>query len=124
MGSLKALRRAAFERQHHRCHYCGVQMWESGGDPLPQLGRPRLLQCTAEHLHARCDGGADRADNIVAACRFCNERRHQRAVPLTPAAYLQHVARRLAQRRWHPAFIHAARLLPNRSTAAEPAAMC
>jgi len=31
---------------------------------------------TAEHLVARMDGGKDTRQNIVAACRRCNEMRH------------------------------------------------
>jgi len=39
---------------------------------------------TAEHLEARCEGGADSTDNIVAACRFCNGRRHRAKVARNP----------------------------------------
>jgi len=53
------------------------------------------LQATAEHLVARCKGGTDAPDNIVAACRFCNTRRHQTKHPLTPEAYARRVQARL-----------------------------
>lgn len=35
---------------------------------------PRV--CTADHLIIRSDGGRTTEDNIVAACRECNNRRH------------------------------------------------
>jgi hypothetical protein len=60
-----------------------------------------LLQCTAEHLVARCDGGSDSPDNIVAACRHCNSRRHRRPEPLDPLTYRKHVRRRIARGCWH-----------------------
>src|SRR5688500_10220810 len=40
----------------------------------------RSLQCTAEHLQAKCDGGADSLENIVAACRLCNLKAFRRRI--------------------------------------------
>jgi 5-methylcytosine-specific restriction endonuclease McrA len=61
----------------------------------------RRHQCTAEHLRARSDGGTDSADNIVAACRFCNEQRHRAKDPLQPCNFKVKVKKRLAGGRWH-----------------------
>lgn len=101
---LSKLRRKAFNNQQHRCHYCGIQMWcdspiEVGLSP----GRGFALQCTAEHLRARCDGGRDELANIVAACRKCNQTRHKIKPVPEPRQYREHVRRRVSQGRWHPA---------------------
>jgi hypothetical protein len=56
-----------------------------------------LQRCTAEHLRARCDGGRDTSDNVVAACWICNSRRHRRKVPLPPEEYRAFVRKRLAR---------------------------
>ena len=55
---------------------------------------------TAEHLQARQDGGGDSADNIAAAHRVCNARRHRCSEPLPPAAFASHVRGRIARDRW------------------------
>ncbi|MCB1768257.1 MAG: HNH endonuclease [Candidatus Competibacteraceae bacterium] len=60
------------------------------------------LQCTAEHLVARQDGGANAADNIVAACKTCNGRRHRKAVPLSPENHRRRVRARILGGKWHP----------------------
>ena len=72
----------AFNRQHGRCYYCDLPMWLHHPDEVAsKLGvRPQTvsgLQCTAEHLVARQEGGKDTKDNIAAACRTCNGRRHR-----------------------------------------------
>jgi hypothetical protein len=59
------------------------------------------FQCTAEHVVARCDGGEDVSSNIVAACKFCNSKRHCAKVPLAEAAYGRKVKRRLSGGKWH-----------------------
>ncbi|MDR0216724.1 MAG: HNH endonuclease [Comamonas sp.] len=65
-----------------------------------------LCQSTAEHLHARQDGGKDSQENIAAACRFCNATRHKgrRDNAPGPQQYKAHIQRRIAQGKWHPAF--------------------
>jgi len=107
---LCTLRRRAFEQQRGFCHYCGLPMWEA--DEAAFAARfglsarlTRLLRSTAEHLVARRDGGRDARSNIVAACHWCNDRRHRGRPHTAPSAetYLQHVARRMAAGRWHPA---------------------
>jgi 5-methylcytosine-specific restriction endonuclease McrA len=105
--SLLKFRSEAFRRQAARCHYCGVLMWAEDPEAFAKVHRlsPRVLrglQCTAEHLRARRDGGADTAENIAAACLRCNRLRHQgwKEAP-APETYLQHVQRQLSRRVWH-----------------------
>ncbi|WP_374104148.1 HNH endonuclease [Burkholderia sp. LMG 13014] len=59
------------------------------------------LQCTAEHLHARMDGGKDCQGNIVAACRICNARRHRRKAARDPREHRSYVRRCINRRKWH-----------------------
>ncbi len=106
MPCLKKSRQLAFDRQRGCCHYCGLPVWLRDPDSFRRRygltsAEANLLQCTAEHLVARCDGGSDRPDNIVAACRHCNSTRHRRSAPLDPATYRQYVRRRVAKGRWH-----------------------
>ena len=58
--------------------------------------------CTAEHLTPQSEGGSDTADNIRAACWFCNRTRHRMKVVLTPSDYQEYVRKRLAKGKWHP----------------------
>lgn len=99
-------REAAFHRQGGRCYYCGLPMWLNDVENYRAQynATPRaasLFRCTAEHLVARRDAGEDDADNIVAACLFCNRHRHARPEPLEPQSYKAHVHRRVASGRWH-----------------------
>ena len=100
--SLKKLRLSAFHAQQGRCFYCGARMWLRCSSELglrPQSSRS--LQCTAEHLIARQDGGTDSHENIVAACALCNKRRHRRPGPApAPQAYKALVQRRVVSGRW------------------------
>lgn len=63
------IRADLYARQHGRCFYCDVRM------------RLRSFQiqdgaedhdATVEHRVPRILGGRDTADNLVAACHFCN----------------------------------------------------
>jgi hypothetical protein len=105
--SLVRYRTDAFRRQAGRCYYCNVPMWDDDLDSFARehtLSRraARWLQCTAEHLHAKCDGGADSLENVVAACRLCNLRRHRdRRIAPTPDAFRRRITRRLSRGRWH-----------------------
>ena len=99
-------RNLAFARQSGCCIYCGYQMWSV--NPVKFALRHRLAlkqakhyQCTAEHLEARKDGGTTSVTNIVAACRFCNSRRHRRKVALPPDGYKLFVRTQISQGRWH-----------------------
>jgi hypothetical protein len=104
---LVRLRAISNETQDSRCYYCGVVMWL--GDPSTfrarfDLKRKRVeaFQCTAEHLKARCEGGLDKAGNVVAACSLCIRRRHQghRTAP-PPAEYRRQVRTQLGRGKWH-----------------------
>ena len=55
-------RQLAYERQQGCCYYCGMPMWlRSAGELTSRFSlsdrQAELLRCTAEHLHARRDGG-------------------------------------------------------------------
>ena len=105
IGSLKNIRKKKMIEQGGRCYYCGLVMWENALEPIAQA-RSRsaaslwLLQCTAEHLHPRSEGGADTADNIVAACWFCNSRRQRQKQPPAPEDDRASVPRRMGKGRW------------------------
>lgn len=107
MKSLSKIRSSAFSRQSGRCFYCGYPMWTDSPEHYakqhgctPKQAKP--LQCTAEHLVARQDGGKDKASNIVAACRACNQRRHQRKQAPAPERYSALVRSRVQKGGWHP----------------------
>ncbi|UWQ95909.1 HNH endonuclease [Rhodobacteraceae bacterium M385] len=78
-------------------------MWDKALDATDcttQKRRTKALQCTAEHLWARSDGGSNNPENIVAACRYCNTTRHKCKKPRSPESHRAHVRRRLNQGRW------------------------
>jgi 5-methylcytosine-specific restriction endonuclease McrA len=105
MGTLKHIRRTKMIAQGGRCYYCGLPIWdeavgaESGASAAEKLA-PKSLRCTAEHLHARSEGGGNQAHNIVAACWYCNTRRHRAKRPLAPEAYRLLVQQRMAAGKW------------------------
>lgn len=106
--SLQGARECAFLLQDGRCFYCSQQMWTS--DPRHFAAQHHLTikqtkryRCTAEHLRPRRDGGGHIASNIVAACWFCNSRRHMRKADLSPSQFKAHVQKRLKRGLWHPA---------------------
>lgn len=104
MPRLQRQRALAFNAQNGRCHYCGKPMWLVAANELPLPRRmAALLRCTAEHLTARQDGGTHRRSNIVAACWWCNQRRHRRNTSLSSEAFRDLVQRRQARGRWWPA---------------------
>ena len=106
-NSSRKHRLAAFKRQQGHCYYCGLPMWlEKPTAFAKKCGiterESARLQCTAEHLVARQDGGRNSRENIAAACRFCNGTRHRISSPLMPKRYRDHVLRRLRAGKWHP----------------------
>lgn len=105
---LQLLRTKALADQHGRCWYCTVRIWNKSPSELPGLlpEQYRHLQATAEHLRARCDGGGDTRDNVVAACFRCNHTRHQRKQPPQPAAFRSEIERRIRAGRWHCRSVH------------------
>ena len=81
-------------------------MWTS--DPIGfsrkykiTLKQTKQLQCTGEHLVAHANGGPASIENIVAACAYCNRRRHQRDNEISPGKYKSLIAKRLHKGRWH-----------------------
>ncbi|WP_084612094.1 HNH endonuclease [Ferriphaselus amnicola] len=104
-------RNSAFVRQSGLCHYCNFPMWQ--GDSSKQyaqayglsLTAAQKFQCTAEHLLARQDGGTDYADNIVAACRYCNQKRHKRKMPAEPSSFRQLVQNRVRRGKWFCGYV-------------------
>ena len=101
-------RQIAFNRQCGKCYYCGISMWLDGSGHSPRL------QCTAEHLKARAEGGSDRPENIVAACAHCNQTRHKRKRPPEPSSYREEVRRRVRRGGWHPGWVYRSGLLTAR----------
>jgi 5-methylcytosine-specific restriction endonuclease McrA len=105
MGRLKRIRRRKMIEQGGRCYYCGLPMWDDAdttaarGDGMTRQPL-KELRCTAEHLHARSDGGGDTDHNIVAACWYCNTQRHRRKRPLSPEEHRMRVQERMAAGKW------------------------
>lgn len=63
-------RQPVFIRQGGRCCYCGFAMWLDSSESFAEchgisVKQARFFQCTAEHLHARRDGGGDIRSNIA-----------------------------------------------------------
>ncbi|WP_313761202.1 MULTISPECIES: HNH endonuclease [Caballeronia] len=109
-SSIARYRARAFKRQSGLCFYCGCPMWDRCADPF--IDRYRLsrrqalqLQCTAEHLHAQIDGGENCPQNIVAACRTCNARRHYRKAIRNSNEHRAHVQRCVSRGKWHAKWV-------------------
>lgn len=108
MTSLKKHRQSAFAHQNGKCCYCGFAMWQDSPESFAEhygisVKQARFFQCTAEHLHARQDGGGDIRSNIAAACIRCNQLRHARKVAMSPEKYQCHVQKRVKRGGWHVA---------------------
>lgn len=107
MATTLALRRHfAFQAQSGRCFYCGLPMWESSPEEFVRAFginpvQARRLQCTAEHLQARCDGGSDSSSNIVAACLHCNQTRHRMRPAPDHETFRTLVRRQRLNGAWH-----------------------
>jgi hypothetical protein len=69
------------------------------------VGQAKRLQCTGEHLQARCAGGATLQTNIVAACLYCNGTRHKSKRPLSPDKYKERIRRLMNAQRWHERWV-------------------
>jgi len=117
--SLKHPRLIAFLSQNGLCHYCGQPMWLSNQETFAgQYGlsakQAKLLMCTGEHLLPHKDGGGACKQNIVAACLYCNTRRHKRTFDLSPEDYRRKVQKQMTKGKWHPARTdcHAKNLAP------------
>ena len=107
MSQLTNSRSAAYIAQGGYCCYCCLPMPEPGQHEAiaARLGLSpkiaRAIECTAEHLHAKGEGGADGHANIVAAHRICNERRHRGHGSRTPEEMFNRAVMRAAAGGWH-----------------------
>lgn len=115
--SLSKLRHQAFLEQSGCCIYCDRPMWENNPEAFARTHRitPRqaqAFQCTAEHLKARQDGGKDSRQNIVAACRYCNQHRHRLKQPPAPLTFRDRVQRLLNKGKWFLPNMGSIRQLP------------
>ncbi len=66
----KALRESLSEAQNHRCAYCGVRFGAAF-----RHWKAELTICTIDHFTPIAEGGRDEWENLVAACKRCNEKR-------------------------------------------------
>lgn len=100
------LRARAFQQQNGRCCYCDYPMWIDNYSSHAQrhgitVRQAKQLQCTAEHLVARKDGGRSNSANVAAACLMCNTSRHARARPRCADQHRARVRRRISKGKWH-----------------------
>ena len=65
--SVPLTRRTVMARDHYTCQYCGAQ--------------PGRSELTLDHVVPRSQGGGTSWENVVTACRSCNQRKGNR----TPA---------------------------------------
>lgn len=79
-------RRNIFERDDHRCQYCGNRLPKS--------------DLTIDHVTPRSRGGRDTWENLVLACVKCNIRKGSR----TPEEAHMHLLKKPAVPRWLPRF--------------------
>lgn len=104
---LTRYRQLAIARQNGCCFYCGLPVVPKENlDNFALLhglstARAGALQCTAEHLQARCDGGPDKEENIAAACITCNQRRHRMKPAPAPDTYAKIVRGQMERGAWH-----------------------
>ena len=99
---------SAFKKQNGCCYYCGALMWIDNPEKFAidhsmSLKNAKKLQCTAEHLDARCDGGKNTKNNIVAACKHCNQTRHKMKPAPAPEQYKKMIQKSIANNHWHKA---------------------
>lgn len=101
----------AFNLQQGRCIYCELPMWLDNSEAFAKKYKittkgAALFKCTAEHLLAKQDGGKDHESNIVAACHYCNQKRHKCKSPKDPISYKQYVTNRLEKGKWNLGLMH------------------
>lgn len=99
-------RQQSYLAQSKLCYYCNQPMWEKDKESFISQYKVKpaianFLQCTAEHLTARKDGGKNTKVNIVAACKYCNHTRHKAKNALSPEKYKLFVQKRLSSKAWH-----------------------
>ena len=104
---LKSLAAKAFKEQSGRCIYYDKPMWLHDPEQFSQRyhltpKQAQLLQCTGEHLFRHSAGGKASRENIVAAHRFCNHKRHQGGKDPAPDTFRDEVQRRVGKGKWFP----------------------
>ncbi|CAN7563610.1 HNH endonuclease [Polaromonas sp. LjRoot131] len=109
MNRKKQLCLLAAAQQNWQCFYCGLPMCKGAVKPFAakhgiSVAEATQLRSTAEHLLAAQDGGQVTPGNIVAACAWCNSRRHAGRPHKAPdhLTYKCRVAKRVAAGKWHP----------------------
>ena len=96
-----SFRNSAAQSQNWLCFYCGLPMGGKGSPYAKAVtSEKKRLLVTAEHLHARQDGGKDSKINITAAHTICNWRRHRRKIPMAPLKFVAYVRLRIEKSRW------------------------
>lgn len=63
------------------------------------------FKCTGEHLIAHSEGGSAKQSNIVAACLFCNFKRHQRKKRPNDIQFQNYVMYRVKSGKWNSGLI-------------------
>ena len=106
-SSLKPLASIAFKEQAGCCIYCDKPMWLNDPKSFSQQYKltpkqAQQLQCTGEHLFRHSAGGKASRENIVAAHRFCNHKRHQGGKDPAPDTFRDEVQRRVGKGKWFP----------------------
>jgi 5-methylcytosine-specific restriction endonuclease McrA len=94
-----------FQNQDGKCFYCKEQM---------VLARPSvhpLRACTLDHKIARCNGGSNTEENLVAACAECNGMKGH----LSDKAFMDFLQK--AQNRHHLHVLCKTAMYPNCKTA-------
>ncbi len=108
----------AFNLQQGCCIYCELPMWLDNPAAFAKKYKittkgAALFKCTAEHLLAKQDGGKDGESNIVAACHFCNQKRHKCKKPKDPISYKHYVSNRQGKGKWNSVLITRSRISSN-----------
>lgn len=116
MTTLTRIASRLAEAQNWRCCYCGFVMLSRltspgeygaliarGGRRAARRRAGMMRAVTCDHIVSRSEGGTDAADNLVAACRWCNEFRGNR-----PADEAHERIQRLLRRGTHPHQVWAA----------------
>ncbi len=110
MNTIQKRRQKAFVAQSGLCYYCMAPMWlgaESRSVFARQFAVSNIiagaLECTAAHLEPRAVGGANSDTNIVAACKYCNQKRGGMCPVPSPKLFRITVAQKVMEGRWHGA---------------------
>lgn len=114
---LKFLASIAFKEQLGCCIYCDKPMWLNDPESFSRQHhltpkQAKQLQCTGEHLSRHSARGKASRENIVAAHKFCNHKRHQGGKDPAPDVFREEVQRRLGKGEWFPFQVGGAQLAP------------